>query len=237
LTYSRINVLLTFLFSHQSSRETTASDPSRERTERHLRVLQELAEIGMDLARLVRQRAMQADPATDRSDPGLSFARIARAVRQTVALEARLDEDAQTRDKRIAAGRAVHEARLAESVRRAGSSRKLKAAMAVERAVEGLGDTDEDGEPLHPELYEWLADSRDDERFADRPVGEIVMEICRDLGLTPDWSLWADEDWAAELPQVARPDDREKTPTPAVGEGRDPDAACAPTGPCLGQSP
>src|SRR5260370_7024883 len=69
-------------------------------------MLAELAEIGMDLARAVRRQALdhaeseQADApqvdAPDRiggGDLALVFSRIARAARQTVALEAKLAED------------------------------------------------------------------------------------------------------------------------------------------------
>ena len=34
--------------------------------------------------------------------------------------------------------------------------------------------------------------------FNDRPIGEMVVQICRDLGLTIDLSLWEDEEWAIE---------------------------------------
>src|SRR5260370_42617700 len=71
-----------------------------DRTERHLRMLEELAEIGMDLARAVRRQALEqeaAEPAgaADRAgttervggDLALIFSRIARAVRHTVVLQ------------------------------------------------------------------------------------------------------------------------------------------------------
>jgi hypothetical protein len=78
--------------------EPVSADPSSDRAERRLRILQELAEIGMDLARAVRTRALalaaKADPAAA-VDLGLSFSRIARAVRQTVALEAKFEQDRQ----------------------------------------------------------------------------------------------------------------------------------------------
>jgi hypothetical protein len=48
-------------------------------------------------------------------------------------------------------------------------------------------------------------DPADDARFADAPISEWIAAICADLGLTPDWSLWAGEDWAAEE-AVTRPD-------------------------------
>jgi hypothetical protein len=94
----------------------TSADPigpcqdRSDRTEQHLRILAELAEIGMDLARAVRQQALgqavpqqtedpQAEaPQADAPEPvgggdlALVFSHIARAVRQTAALEAKIAE-------------------------------------------------------------------------------------------------------------------------------------------------
>ncbi|MDB5423584.1 MAG: hypothetical protein JWQ29_1000, partial [Phenylobacterium sp.] len=42
-----------------------AATPSDPRTERHLRLLQELAELGMDIARAVRAEAVEPAPEPD----------------------------------------------------------------------------------------------------------------------------------------------------------------------------
>jgi len=34
--------------------------------------------------------------------------------------------------------------------------------------------------------------------FDERPISAVVAQICADLGLTPDWRLWAKEDWALD---------------------------------------
>jgi hypothetical protein len=67
--------------------------------EQRLRMLRELAEIGMRLARGVEQQAQDADAADRPSggDLGLVFSRIARAVRQTLALEAKLEGELEDR--------------------------------------------------------------------------------------------------------------------------------------------
>ncbi len=161
-------------------------DPAEARTERHLRVLQELAELGMTLARAVAARAAE----TADADLGLAFTRIARAVRQTVALEAKLADDRET-------VRAGHARRLAQETAARGRRRKKLVKDAVERAIEAewQGET---VEALLGDLYERLVDPRDDAGFADRPIGELVAGICKALGVTPDPSLWEDEDWAIE---------------------------------------
>jgi hypothetical protein len=170
-------------------------------------MLAELAEIGMKLARAVERQALdQAVPeeadtpqagAPDRSGGGdlaLVFSRIARAVRQTVALEAKLAEDR----------RALHQSVEAEQAQRAATlarERKARQKARVKRIIEQAIDAEADGsdrEDLLGDLDERL---EDEDLFADydeRPFGEIVARICRDIGIAPDWTLWDAEDWGIE---------------------------------------
>jgi hypothetical protein len=170
------------------SAEPISADPSSDRAERRLRILQELAEIGMDLARAVRTRALaaEADPAAA-VDLGLSFSRIARAVRQTVALEARLEQDRQA----AAAERAERQARDA---REQAYKHKARLRDLVERAIdaEACGEAAED---LLGDLDERLEDADDLAGFVDRPVAEIVQHICRELDVTPPPALWDEAEW------------------------------------------
>ena len=163
------------------------SDSAEARTARHLSGLAELGEIGMELARLVRRQAAEQaaanpDGAVDES-LGLVFARIARAVRQTFALEARLAEERQMAQAATAARRVER--------------RKTQVRTAVERVLDAEADESE-AENLVYDLTERLESDYEDADFTDRPIGELVARICRDLGVTPDWSLWQDEDWAIE---------------------------------------
>lgn len=176
-----------------------ALDPAEARAERHSRILQELAELGMTLARAVAARAVE----TGDADLGLAFTRVARAVRQTLALEAKLADGREA----VLAG---HIQRLAEETAARGRRRKKLVEDAVERAIDAEchGET---AEALFDDLYERLQDPRDDADFADRPIGEMIAGICKALGVTPDPRLWEDEDWAIEearrpgpLPQGAR---------------------------------
>jgi hypothetical protein len=163
------------------------------RTERHLRMLEDLAEIGMDLARTVQRQAHeQAAADLDAAALGLVFSRIARAVRQTVALEARLAEDRQAKTA----------AQVARQSHARATRRRRDVRAVVEQTIEADA-AESDLEDLLLDLEERLVDY-DDTDFADRPVGELVARICRDLGVTPDWSLWEDEDWAIEE-AAARP--------------------------------
>jgi hypothetical protein len=134
--------------------------------ERRLALLQELAEIGMSLV-----RGLAAEPVSP--EVALTFARISRAVRQTVALEARLEQEAA-------------------GIRRAqGAQRKHQAQRHVERILVAEA-SEADADDLLADLYERLADE-DDCDFADKPLGEIVARICADLGVTFDPEVWQDE--------------------------------------------
>jgi hypothetical protein len=184
------------------------SDPEapEDRAERHLAVLRELAGIGMDLARKVQRQADQSD--TVPAELVLTFSRIARAVRQTVALEARLADDRLTRRRKVEADeRAERYAR--------GRARKAAVKDIVERVIDA-GDG-HDTERLLDDLDERLDDPSDDADFAERPLGELVAAICRDLGVTLDWSLFEAEDWAISADPAAPPGVPRLTPSPTPG--------------------
>jgi hypothetical protein len=70
-----------------------------ERTAHQLTVLRELTELGMRMARALCDEVEAAPqdevPLRRSADPALMFSRISRAVRQTLALEARILEEAR----------------------------------------------------------------------------------------------------------------------------------------------
>ena len=106
--------------------------------------------------------------------------------------------------------------------------RKTKVRTAVERVLDAEADGSE-AENLFYDLTERLESDYEDADFTDRPIGELVARICRDLGVTPDWSLWQDEDWAIEArgaePAVrtkgepAPPEEQGPEPVPALRDG------------------
>jgi hypothetical protein len=177
---------------------STAPDLTEARTERHLRLLAELAELGLALARtVVAQDEEGAEPAAE-----LAFARLARAVRQTLALEARLADEGRVRRERQA--------------REHHFQREAKVRRLVERAIEADAD-DSDIDTLLDDLNERLADP-DDTAFTDRPLIEVVAAICQDLGVTFDPTPWQDEAPAVEAtdadPQPQPPTAQPTLPTP-----------------------
>jgi hypothetical protein len=125
-----------------------AGSPTDDWAEQHVRMLRELAELGMELARaMARQALAEADGAQPveqadgrpRCDPGLAFSRIARAVRLTLALEARTREGAaaarRTPDAAEAAARRVR-ARLHALLATPRGPRAAEVHRVVEQAFE-----------------------------------------------------------------------------------------------------
>lgn len=170
--------------------------------ERQQAMLSRLAEIGMAFAEALGRQARDAGegegegadaaPAAARlRDAGLAFARVARSVRMTIALQSRLARDlailhreelraAKTRrfDRRMRLSDVLDEAvRTALAVRRASGERRWSDEQAMESEAEHLADV----------AYERLTDAED----AD-PSGQsfalTVAGVCRDLGLPPDWT-------------------------------------------------
>jgi hypothetical protein len=170
----------------------------------------ELGELGMRLARAVTEQAVETAAEPDR-DLGLVFSRIARAVRQTIALEAKLADDRRKAEAETAEWRATE-------TRRRAADRKTKVRLLVERVLNAEAE-ESDAENLFYDLGERLETDYDDADFADRPIGELVQRICKDLGVALDLSIWQDEDWAIEEAARLSPAKREGEGRERVGRG------------------
>ena len=221
---------------------------------RRLAVLQELTEAGMEIVAALRvetqaraeaqsQALAQGEaPPPGVGDLALTFSRVARAVRQTLALEARLVRD----HHQDSAGEAARPAPApsSEPVRPPPSPARQKRAYEISRVVDEaieaeVADVDE-SEDLFNAMSEHLDEAADRLDFMDRPVGAIIADICRALDLSPDWSLWADRDWAmAEaLDQAPGSPYAGDIAAPGfAGASRPPDVGAAPERPRPGASP
>jgi hypothetical protein len=200
------------MFSFCSMPETATaaappSDPAQDapgpdsRRQQRLRMLREIAEIGIRLARGVERQA--EEPEATAGDVALKFSRIARAVRQTLALEARLEEEfaEAVRHEEVERDWARGQQARAPIDRRSRLVRR-----AVAQAIEADAEDEDQEERLFEALDERLCDREDDDDFLDRPIGELVAMICKTLGVSVDLSLWEDEDWAvAEAAARAEP--------------------------------
>ena len=196
------------------------------RAAQRLAMLEELAGIGMELARALKVQALAAlepdgaeAPRVTTGDPVAMFARVARAVRQTVALETRLerpDRDSEIerwRDEAMFARRSrkAHIRDIAETIleTEAPESRREWLTEALDARLE--------------------ADREDDDAFTYVPTGLLVSRICRELGVEPDWSLWADAPWALDEAVRQTPGSPFTDPPHALGRPP-PEPALAPSG-------
>ena len=170
---------------------------------RHGKVLEELAEIGMGHARVglghTLNETMGRPVPRPNVDPQLRYARLARSIRQTLALEVKLREPATVRAKKVQAEREQAADQAKAAARYLGAPCKSTALTAVETLIETEAEEKLDGletaERLLSDLYEKLDDEPDDD-FAGMAVSQAIERICQDLGVIPDWDLWRDEPWA-----------------------------------------
>ena len=185
--------------------ECEEADSDALRTERHLDMLRELARMGMDLARAVhRQGVAQAESVSEQPAPesaaaeaALAFSRLAKTVRQCLALEARI-ADQQRRRELGEIDQAGELFKQSRSYLLGAKRRQVKRAVAdaIESEAESGGIYPSDAERLFDRLDERIEDEVDG--FDDRPVGECIARLCRKLGVEPDWTRWQEASWAVE---------------------------------------
>jgi hypothetical protein len=165
-----------------------SADWARPMVERQLQVLGRLAEAGLEIAVALEAQAKGGE-AVVQGDVAMAYNRVARAVRQTVMLQSRLIEDLQEKET----GRA---------------GRKAAARASAARIVRGVIDEDRSNDAERAErLAAEAAERLREEDFSDllaRPFGEAVAEICKDLGLEPNWLALAEDCAAAEATLAGR---------------------------------
>jgi hypothetical protein len=182
------------------------TDPRAQRAAERFAMLRELADTGMEFTRALQRQLRvlteaEADPGSaeatrSAAEVGLAFSRVARAVRQTLALEVKFEEGPKARNT-------VSDAEAAWRQEMVGAGERLRAKLAAmgfeptrPQGYVQSGDADDEERP------EDLADRPDDddrEGFSrDLPPGEVLAGVCADLGIERDLSVWADEDQADE---------------------------------------
>jgi len=222
-----------------------APDPSVRRGERRLRLLEELAEIGMELARALRPGAPAGgaslvdateDPPAETGrpksrEPADVFGPLSRAIRLTLVLEARTDAELRDLKAGVARARDEEQARAAERERVAAAQDREARIERVRELVLSVADTEIEDSDAFGRLYDDL-DERLAEHEADidagRPPREIVGRLCKALALSPDWSRWGGEGWIeddAPLDAGPQPPEAKRNPVGVVSPPVDPDHA------------
>jgi hypothetical protein len=177
---------------------------------RQSRVLEELVEIGMRMARNTeKQAAVPLEPGVAPRDFALMFSRIARAVRMTLAFEARLAADRRALAEKGAAARAAERAaqeqRAAEARARRLARQKDKAKHLIYGMIKAKRTSVGKESEQIEEMHERLEDFDDYAELGTLSFGAVLARICRDLGLTPDWRRWENESWAVEEARTNAP--------------------------------
>jgi hypothetical protein len=193
--------------------EAQNPDPATAQAERLAVWAREMGEMGMDMARAVHRRTMaEAERADDpdapppmRGDPGLTFARLCRAVRMAMTLEMRVAHDETARFAAAAEAAAeIEEARrqrvidLARAEKTRIQDREETVIDVAQEIMRDEGWSKTDISAQSEDLRDQLLDNEGYAGAFDRSIGETIALICADLGITPDWSQWAREDWARE---------------------------------------
>jgi hypothetical protein len=161
-----------------------------EMAERQGRMLAELAELGLALARELQARALSAEAPQETAHLAEAFHRISRSVRQSLALEAKLTRESvrDARDQR------EHQVR-ATAARRA--ARKALLCEAVERAIWDEVEAPETAAPIYRDVAHFVEREAESETFLDEPVEAQVARIREALGVPgrggDDWDLDDDE--------------------------------------------
>ena len=178
-----------------------------DKAEWRLRMLEQVAEAGLDILNEVRRRALahgavsSADGAqtlAPEGDLGLVYSRIQRAIRQALALHERFEAGFLVR-QREAAEEAQRIAASSGSIVDFDTERKKQTVdRAVRKAIASRTHNPRYCEKwdLFSDLDDRLEDFDDYDEDGDRPIGAIVESICKAVGVTFDPALWEYEPWA-----------------------------------------
>jgi hypothetical protein len=167
-----------------------------------------MAEIGMKLLRALEPGVAEApsekSPGKTR-DPADAFASLSRAVRLTLALEAKTDEQLRQLKAGVVRKREADEAQAAERAQKTREAREKRVHELVMDAVMAESESDQEFGEFSDALDERLDADEAYFDMADRPLRETVERLCKDLCLSPDWSHWDGEGWTQDfLPARAR---------------------------------
>jgi hypothetical protein len=194
-------------------------DQARPLIDDQLLLLGRLAEVGLNIALAVERQAtgkLEIGEAPVAADVSLAYARVSRAVRMTIALQSKL----------------IAEQRALEADEPPPQTPLYIRKARVERIVERVIKAEHEGadaEALEETLDRLVIEAGerldDEDVYGDvltRPMSEVLAQICKDLGLSPDWPSLAQEPWAqAEISsgEAGWPLAQSREPFPPRGGG------------------
>jgi hypothetical protein len=146
-------------------------------TDRDEEMLARLAEFDLAAAERVHGRLMAAEASSEIAELGRTYQRVARSLRQTLALKAKLkrDREAAAKDapKRPPGGVAL--ARRLREVRQA-----------VTRVIWNEAESADAATDIEDALEEALTLEMLNDAFCDEPLDDQVARVCLDLGLSAE---------------------------------------------------
>ncbi len=175
------------------------------RAERRCAMLERLSEIGMELAEQIGAHSAAARAAVNEEaggDPTRAYATVSRAVRMTLALQARFDDHILAlrrgqlpalRGARSVAADKLGEPEMAHVVARQPDPRRDRVDKVVREAIYLEVDNITEARETLDALNERLFDSEAYDVLLDLPLRDAVAAICADLDLNPDWDLWSED--------------------------------------------
>ncbi len=167
--------------------------------------LERLSDIGMELVEQIGAHAAASMAAVNEErggDPSRPYATVSRAVRMTLALEARIDAQilAMRRGEiptfgrqRASSAAAIAEPEIAQPVVKRSDPRRDRAGDAVREVIRLEVESIDEAREVLDALNERLFDRESYDVLFNLPHRDAVAAICADLGLSPDWTLWTDD--------------------------------------------
>lgn len=204
---------------------------------REEQMLGELAELDLALAKRVHAKAMAAEEPDQINSLSRTYQRVARSVRQTLALKARMQLQREKAAREAPPAPIVRDpvriARRADDLRVA-----VKRVISAEYEYEYENDRDEGmRDYLRGLLEECLVDGSADDGFGLEPLDQHIFAVCRSLGLpeltAAGWRDLPDPAWADDPPpwegdeEYDDEDEPETGPPPSRGpvQSRPPDSS------------
>jgi hypothetical protein len=186
-----------------------AADPRVARAERRLCTLEDIEMCGVRLTHsLVRQTAPNMEdalwpapriPFPYETDPSAAYGRLSRAVRFSLAVEAKIESEiaaglaGQVVSRAIPPRAPPHPGELTVAVQQAMvedlSARREKVRENVIHVIHAGLEERERPEKLN-DLDTFLREGQVYDHFIGLPLKEAVRIICKDLQVKPDWSAW-----------------------------------------------
>ncbi|WP_429229407.1 hypothetical protein [Inquilinus ginsengisoli] len=205
---------------HSDSNPQPAAPASAD-AEQAARMLDRLAEMAMERAEAMHAASLAAIKAGDAAaakDLEISLDRIARGIRRTLALKLHLARKRQEMAQKAAA----HARDRAEEK----TQRRRQVARAVSCSIGGDDSVGaEKGEALLADLWERLVEDEDIDAalaLADHPLEEIVIHLCRDMGIHPD-PAWLNPDYSGADWSYGRDAEGEELEPEPEAEGDEPE--------------